>query len=64
MRILPELVLEASAFAIYPQSRHASPKVRALIDYFAEELGPEPAWDAYDKLLRPRTRRRRNRAES
>ncbi len=30
-----QLTLEASAFAVYPQSRHPSPKVRALID---EEL--------------------------
>ncbi len=60
VRILPdELVLEASAFAIYPQSRHASPKVRALIEYFARELGPEPAWDAYEKLLRVRRARPR-----
>lgn len=55
VRVLPEeLALEASAFAVYPQSRHASPKVRALIDYFAEELGPEPAWDGFDAVLRAR----------
>jgi DNA-binding transcriptional LysR family regulator len=49
VRVLPDsLVLEASAFAIYPQSRHPSPKVRALIDYFVETLGPEPEWDAFD----------------
>jgi DNA-binding transcriptional LysR family regulator len=47
VRILPErLSLEASAFALYPQNRHASPKVRALIDYFADALGSEPEWDA------------------
>lgn len=45
VRVLPQLSLEASAFAVYPQSRHPSPKVRALIDFLARELGPEPAWD-------------------
>jgi DNA-binding transcriptional LysR family regulator len=53
VRILPdELLLEASAFAVYPENRHVSPKVRALIDYLAEELGPEPAWDAYGAASR------------
>lgn len=33
-------------FAVYPESRHLSPKVRAFIDWLAEELGPEPDWDA------------------
>jgi DNA-binding transcriptional LysR family regulator len=49
VRILPgELELEASAFALYPQSRHVSPKLRALIDHLVEELGPEPEWDAFE----------------
>jgi DNA-binding transcriptional LysR family regulator len=57
VRLLPDrLSLEASAFAIYPQSRHPSPKVRALIDYLAEALGPEPEWDAFEAA--PRERRR------
>lgn len=48
LRILPdELFLEASAFAVYPENRHVSPKVRALIDYLVEKLGPEPPWDAF-----------------
>jgi len=34
-----------SVFAVYPENRHLSPKVRAMIDWLAEELGPEPAWD-------------------
>ena len=58
LRILPkELSLEASAFAIYPQSRNPSPKVRALVDYLAEELGPEPEWDGFETA--PRSRRSR-----
>jgi DNA-binding transcriptional LysR family regulator len=59
VRILPEtLVLEASAFALYPQSRHPSPKVRALIDHLAEALGPEPAWDDFDAAPAARGGRR------
>ena len=53
VRVLPDLVLEASAFAVYPQNRHASPKVRALIDYLAEELGPEPEWDRFETSPAP-----------
>jgi DNA-binding transcriptional LysR family regulator len=34
-----------SVFAVYPENRHLSPKVRAMIDWLAEELGPEPEWD-------------------
>jgi len=60
VRILPDaLLLEASAFAIYPQSRHPSPKVRALIDYLAEQLGPEPEWDRFDAAPGRRSRRAR-----
>jgi DNA-binding transcriptional LysR family regulator len=65
MRILPDaLELEASLFAIYPHSRHPSPKVRALIDFLAESLGPEPEWDGFDaaqraqRTARPRRARR------
>jgi DNA-binding transcriptional LysR family regulator len=59
VQILPErLSLEASAFAIYPQSRHPSPKVRALIDYLVEALGPEPAWDRCQGARRSRGRPR------
>lgn len=34
-----------SVFAVYPANRHLSPKVRAVIDWLIEELGPEPEWD-------------------
>jgi DNA-binding transcriptional LysR family regulator len=58
VRVLPdELVLEASAFAIYPHSRNPSTKVRALIDFLAAEFGPDPEWDA-GLDGRPRRRRR------
>ena len=36
---------EIGVFAVYPESRYLSPKVRAMIDWLAEELGPEPDWD-------------------
>ena len=34
-----------SLFTVYPENRHLSPKVRAMIDWLLEELGPEPEWD-------------------
>ncbi len=48
-RLVP-LLLEhlhpgTTVFAVYPANRHLSPKVRALIDWLVEELGPEPEWD-------------------
>ncbi len=48
-RLVP-LLLEhmhpgTTVFAVYPENRHLSPKVRALIDWLVEELGPEPEWD-------------------
>jgi len=48
-RLVP-LLLEhmhpgTSVFAVYPENRHLSPKVRAVIDWLVEELGPEPEWD-------------------
>ncbi|HKK52127.1 MAG TPA: substrate binding domain-containing protein, partial [Myxococcota bacterium] len=48
-RLVPLLLEQThpgtSAFAVYPASRHLSPKVRAMIDWLVEELGPEPDWD-------------------
>ncbi|RAU23273.1 LysR family transcriptional regulator [Paramagnetospirillum kuznetsovii] len=37
--------LDATLNAVYPHSRHLSPKVRAFVDYLAEVFGPEPYWD-------------------
>ena len=34
--------------AVYPHSRHLSPKVRAFIDFLAERFGPRPYWDAIE----------------
>lgn len=54
-RLVPLLLEQThpgtSAFAVYPASRHLSPKVRAMIDWLVEELGPEPDWDR--ELPRP-----------
>ena len=35
----------SSLYAAYPESRHISPKVRAMIDWLVEEFRGEPAWD-------------------
>ena len=39
------VIIAAAISAVYPESRHISPKVRAMIDWLVEELGPEPDWD-------------------
>ena len=38
--------IQTSLYAVYPESRHISPKVRAMLDWLVEELGPEPDWDS------------------
>lgn len=38
--------VQTSLYAVYPESRHLSPKVRAMLDWLVEEIGPEPDWDA------------------
>ncbi len=46
VRVLPRFeMLEATLCAIYPQSRHLSPKVRSFVDFLAARFGPRPAWD-------------------
>jgi DNA-binding transcriptional LysR family regulator len=40
-----EVVAGTHLFAVYPESRHLSPKVRALIDWLVEEFSGEPPWD-------------------
>lgn len=34
--------------AVYPHSRHLSPKVRAFVDFLVEQIGPNPYWDQFD----------------
>lgn len=36
--------------AVYPHSRHLSPKVRAFVDHLVERFGPEPYWDVRCRL--------------
>ena len=36
---------EVAVYAVWPQSRHLSAKVRAFVDFLAERFGPEPYWD-------------------
>ncbi|WP_299568642.1 LysR family transcriptional regulator [uncultured Shewanella sp.] len=39
------LVSNTALWAVYPSSRLLAPKVRAFIDYFAEQFGQKPYWD-------------------
>ncbi len=32
-------------YAVYPHNRHLSAKVRALVDFLVEQIGPRPPWD-------------------
>lgn len=43
---------EASVYAVYPERKYLSPKVRAFIDFLAERFGPEPYWDDFLKAQR------------
>lgn len=36
---------DIAIYAVYPQRRNLTPKVRAFVDFLAETLGPEPAWE-------------------
>lgn len=39
---------EIGIFAVYPQQRHLSPKVRQLIDFLARHFGDPPPWEGKD----------------
>ncbi len=44
--VLQDFVASPSVLhAVYPHTRHLSPKVRAFVDFLAERFGPEPYWD-------------------
>ncbi|MCM2339729.1 LysR family transcriptional regulator [Rhodoferax sp.] len=36
---------DLTVFAVYPNRKFLSPKVRSFIDFLAERFGPEPYWD-------------------
>ncbi|MCG8421735.1 MAG: LysR family transcriptional regulator [Proteobacteria bacterium] len=49
IRVLPNHEQESTAvYAIYPHRRHLAPKVRAFVDFLAEELAAEP-WSKIGK---------------
>ncbi len=44
--VLDEFISQNVAMnAVYPHSRHLSPKVRAFVDFLADRYGPQPYWD-------------------
>jgi DNA-binding transcriptional LysR family regulator len=38
---------EVSVYAVYPERKYLSPKVRAFIEFLAERFSPEPYWDDF-----------------
>jgi DNA-binding transcriptional LysR family regulator len=36
---------DIAVYAVYPERRNLTPKVRAFIDFLAEAFGPEPEWE-------------------
>lgn len=36
---------EANVYAVYPERRHLSPKVRAFVDFLGGRFGDDPYWD-------------------
>lgn len=36
---------DTGIYAVYPHSRHLSPKVRAVVDFLVTRFGPRPYWD-------------------
>ncbi len=46
VRLLPDYVDESSSIvAVFAERRNLSPKIRALIDYLAEQFGKTPPWE-------------------
>jgi DNA-binding transcriptional LysR family regulator len=41
---------DATVNAVYPHSRHLSPKVRAFVDFLADRFGQQPYWDLVSAL--------------
>lgn len=39
--------LALSVYAIYPEKKHLSPKVRAFVDFMAEHISDSPPWDDF-----------------
>lgn len=52
--VLSEYVsADTAIYAVYPQHRHQSPKVRAFVDFMSERLGPSPSWDRFADMAAP-----------
>ncbi|NHZ69937.1 MAG: LysR family transcriptional regulator [Thermotogales bacterium] len=48
IRILPDYASPGiDAYAVYPQTRHLSHRVRAFVDFLAERFAGVPYWDAH-----------------
>ena len=46
VRVLQDYVpADIALYAVYPPTRHLSPKVRAFVDFLAARFGPKPYWD-------------------
>jgi hypothetical protein len=43
-----EAPAETNIYAVYPHSRHLSPKVRAFVDMLADAFLPVPPWERAD----------------
>jgi DNA-binding transcriptional LysR family regulator len=41
--------LDTHIYAVFPHSRHLSPKVRALVDFLITRFGPKPPWEVDDE---------------
>lgn len=48
---LPLHAPDTAVYAVYPQNRHLSSKVRAFVDFLAARFSPGPYWDAAISLL-------------
>jgi len=49
VRILPSYVQDSSSiYAVYPERRHLSPKVRVFLDFLTEQFGRIPPWQRAD----------------
>jgi DNA-binding transcriptional LysR family regulator len=44
---------DTAIYAVYPHSRHLSPKVRAFVDFMAKRFGPNPSWDDWAQPQAP-----------
>jgi DNA-binding transcriptional LysR family regulator len=43
--VLDEYSTEITIYAVYPERRNLSPKVRAFVDFLRERIGERPYWD-------------------